>query len=833
MPKQVVQGADLDFSKYQLGWSDDQLPVFKAQKGINENVVREMSAMKNEEPWMLKFRLDALKRFEKKPMMPWFAERMPYLDFNDIYYYIKPTEGQVSDWEDLPPDILRTYERLGIPEAERNYLAGVTAQYESEVVFHRNRADLESLGVLFCDMDTAVRDYPEIVQKYFATVIPPGDNKFAALNSAVWSGGSFIYVPPGVKVDQPLQAYFRINSQNMGQFERTLIIADEGSQVTYYEGCVLAGTQISRPDGSTTSIEDIREGDIVLDAKGKSTIVTDTMSRPYNGDLHYLAPMSSGNEVCATSEHPVLAVPRSTVLQSRSSRNASWQPEVSTTKLAAATPQWTPISEVHTGDFLFYPVPQYPSVIPVHPAFMRLAGYYLAEGSSVIINKCKALLFSFSETEREYTDEVQDLCEQLWGTRGSLFHQKDRHALTVTVYTDAGHNAMRAHVGFRSLSKELSPLLMSQPIDTVSSLVDAYINGDGNRTELERATGTKVEWIRCHTISKKWALQLQALLARLGYFATVRMDRPSGPAVILGRDVTRNDLYIVQWTPEKVGGEIRKIKGGWLIPVKNEWVENYEGNVYNIATTSESYLVNGIAVHNCSAPLYSSNSLHSAVVELVALPGAHLTYMTLQNWSVDITNLVTKRARADTESHVEWVDLNAGSRLTMKYPSVYLMGPKASGSVVSAAYAGAGQTQDTGAKMIHSAPETTSTITSKSVSKDGGTSAYRGLVKVEKGATGAKSFVRCDALMLDEQSTSETRPYMEIDEQDASVGHEATVAKIGDDQLFYLMSRGLTEVQAMGMIVNGFIEPVTRSFPLEFSVEFTRLIEMNMEGSVG
>jgi Fe-S cluster assembly protein SufB len=462
---------NLDFSRYQLGWSDEQIPIFKPKKGINEAIVREMSGIKNETPWMLEFRLNALKRFEKKPMLDWFATRMPDLDFNDIYYYIKPTGGQVDKWEDLPDAIKNTYERLGIPEAERKYLAGVTAQYESEVVFHRNREDLERLGVLFCDMDTAVREYPDLVKKYFGTVIPPNDNKFAALNSAVWSGGSFIYVPPGVVVDQPLQAYFRINTENMGQFERTLIIADEGSQVHYVEGC--------------------------------------------------------------------------------------------------------------------------------------------------------------------------------------------------------------------------------------------------------------------------------------------------------------------------------------------------------------------------SAPVYSTDSLHSAVVELVALKGSRITYTTIQNWSNNVYNLVTKRARAEEEAHVEWIDGNIGSRLTMKYPSVYLMGPKASGEVLSVAYAGAGQIQDAGAKMVHCAPETTSTIVSKSISKDGGLTTYRGLVKVEEGATGAKSFVRCDALILDEFSISETKPYMEVGEQDASIGHEATVSKIGDDQLFYLMSRGLTESQAMGMIVNGFIEPVTRTLPMEYAVEWSRLIELQMEGSIG
>ena len=375
---------DLNLDKYALGWSDVEDYVFKPRKGLNEEIIREMSRLKKEPEWMLEFRLKSYTRFLAKPMMPWFADKMPDLDFDDIYYYIKPTETQVDAWEELPESVKNTYEKLGIPEAERKYLAGVTAQYESEVVYHRNRDDLAGMGVLFCDMDTAVREYPEIVRRYFGRIIPPNDNKFAALNSAVWSGGSFIYVPPGVEVDMPLQAYFRINAENMGQFERTLIIADEGARVHYVEGC--------------------------------------------------------------------------------------------------------------------------------------------------------------------------------------------------------------------------------------------------------------------------------------------------------------------------------------------------------------------------SAPVYSTDSLHSAVVELVALPGSRITYTTIQNWSSNVYNLVTKRARAEAEAHVEWIDGNIGSRLTMKYPSVYLMGPKASGEVLSVAYAGAGQIQDTGAKMFHCAPETTSTIISKSISKDGGSTTYRGKVHVDPGATHAKSFVRCDAL---------------------------------------------------------------------------------------
>ena len=462
---------DLDLSKYQLGWSDKVEYAFEPVKGLNTGVVEQISWWKGEPEWMRKMRLRSLQTFEKKPMLDWFAVNMPDIDFQDIFYYLKPATAQVDEWEDLPEEMRRTYEKLGIPEAERKYLAGVTAQYESEVVFHRNREDLEKLGILFCDMDTALREYPDLVKQYFGSVIPPGDNKFSALNTSVWSGGSFIYVPPGVECEMPLQAYFRINSENAGQFERTLIIADEGSKVHYIEGC--------------------------------------------------------------------------------------------------------------------------------------------------------------------------------------------------------------------------------------------------------------------------------------------------------------------------------------------------------------------------SAPVYTKDSLHSAVVEIIVKPSAHVTYTTIQNWSPNVYNLVTKRARVEAEGHMEWIDGNIGSKLTMKYPSVYLMGPKATGEVLSVAYAGAGQHQDAGAKMVHAAPETSSKIVSKSISKDGGITTYRGLVRIEEGATNCKSHVQCDALILDDKSESKTFPYMEVGERDAQVGHEATVSKIADEQLFYLMSRGLTQEQAMGMVVNGFIEPVTRTLPMEYAVEWSRLIELQMEGSVG
>jgi len=459
---------------YKYGFHDSEKDyAFKSGRGLTKEIVLNISKMKKEPEWMTEFRLKALDVFLKKPMPKWGSTKLlGEIDFDNIFYYVKSAEKQGKTWEEVPAEIKNTFDRLGIPEAERKFLAGVSAQYESEVIYHSIREDLEKLGVIFLDMDTALREQPEIVKKYFSTVIPIEDNKFAALNSAVWSGGSFIYVPKNVKVEIPLQAYFRINTENMGQFERTLIIADEGSSVHYIEGC--------------------------------------------------------------------------------------------------------------------------------------------------------------------------------------------------------------------------------------------------------------------------------------------------------------------------------------------------------------------------TAPTYSSDSLHSAVVELIALKGAKIRYTTIQNWSKNVFNLVTKRAVAHEDAVVEWVDGNLGSKLTMKYPAIYLIGERAHGEVLSVAMAsGSDQHQDAGAKIIHAAPNTTSVVTSKSISKNGGRASYRGLIKVHKGATNVKSTVKCDALMLDDKSRSDTYPTMEIDEKGVQIEHEATVSKIEDEKLFYLMSRGLSEEQSKLMIVNGFMEPFVKELPMEYAVELNRLIELEMEGAVG
>jgi Fe-S cluster assembly protein SufB len=467
---EVVAGIGSDYEK-KYGFHDPENYVFKSRRGLSPEIVSEISAHKNEPDWMRQFRLKSLEYFRARPMPNWGAD-LSGIDFENIYYYIKPTEKQAKSWDDLPSDIKQTWDRLGIPEAEKKYLAGVGAQYESEVVYHKLQEELERQGVLFLDMDSGLREHEELVREYFGTVIPQNDNKFAALNSAVWSGGSFIYVPPGVRVEMPLQAYFRINAENMGQFERTLIIVDEGAYVHYVEGC--------------------------------------------------------------------------------------------------------------------------------------------------------------------------------------------------------------------------------------------------------------------------------------------------------------------------------------------------------------------------TAPIYSTDSLHSAVVEIIVKKGGRCRYTTIQNWSTNVYNLVTKRAVAHEDATMEWVDGNLGSKVTMKYPAIWLMGERAHGEVLSIAFAGQGQHQDAGGKCVHVAPNTSSVITSKSISKNGGRAGYRGLLEVAKGARGSKSKVVCDALILDEQSRSDTYPYIRVDEnENVFTEHEATVSKIGEEQLFYLMSRGLSEDEASAMIVSGFVEPITKELPLEYAVELNRLIQLQMEGSVG
>jgi len=455
---------------YKYGFSDPDVHVFKSKKGLDKEIVEQISKMKGEPEWMLKYRLKALEHFEKRPTPTW-GPNLSTLDLDEIYYYVKPTEQEESSWDDIPDSIKNTFDKLGIPEAEQKFLAGVGAQYESEMIYHSVQEQLAEQGVIFKSIENGLREHPDLFREYFGTVIPYSDNKYAALNSAVWSGGSFLYIPPGLKVDLPLQAYFRLNVANIGQFERSIIIADEGSQVHYVEGC--------------------------------------------------------------------------------------------------------------------------------------------------------------------------------------------------------------------------------------------------------------------------------------------------------------------------------------------------------------------------TAPTYTTDSLHSGVIEIIVKKDARVRYTTIQNWSHNVYNLVTQRARVEENGTMEWVDANLGSKITMKYPSCMLMGKGAHGEILSIAFSGKGQHHDNGGKVIHLAPDTTSKIISKSISKDGGRASYRGLLRVNRGNTNVKSNVVCDALLLDENSRSDTYPYIEIDEQDVTIGHEASVSKVEDEQLFYLMSRGLTEEEATSMVVSGFIEPLVKELPMEYAIEMNRLIQLQMEGSIG
>lgn len=818
---------DRDYSRYAFSYPTDKYK-YVLQPGLSREVVEEISAIKDEPPWMREFRLYAYEVFLKKPMPTWGGD-LSAINFDAITYYATPTDKGARRWEDVPEEVKKTFDRLGIPEAERKFLAGVGAQYDSEVVYHSIREDLAKKGVVFLSMDDGLREYPDLVKEYFGTVVPPTDNKFAALNSAVWSGGSFIYVPKGVHVEIPLQAYFRINAPQMGQFERTLIIADEGARVHYIEGCLPGGEQISVGD-RWTNVEALKPGDFVIADNGERARVRAVMVRPYRGEMLTIRPISPHNAFKLTPEHPVLVVRRSSILR-RGRRRNGWLPEVDTKKLLAAQPEYVPAGELAVGDFLVFPKVQAQGYNPKYSSeLLKLLGYYLAEGSAFIHKTLNVpvVSFTFSANETDVVAEVCDLITQTTGKRAYVTELKGRHAVNVTVYSQELFELCRSSCGNGAATKRLSDELMALPPEQIEPLLTAYFAGDGNVCD----KGNSVMY-RAVTASETLAQQLQELLARQGIYASIQV-RPGGDDVINGRKIQRKDQYIITYTVDKQWSEIRQTDRYFLVPIKGIERAPYEGFVFNLDVEGpNSYLVRGFAVHNCTAPIYSKESLHSAVVELIAKRGAHLRYTTLQNWSNDVYNLVTKRAVAYEEATVEWVDANIGSRITMKYPAVYMLGKGARADILSVAFAGKGQHQDTGGKAIHAAPYTTSTIVSKSVSKDGGRATYRGQLVVAKGAHHAKSNVRCDALLLDERSRSDTYPYIEIDEDQVTIGHEATVGKVGDDQIFYLMSRGLSESEALSMIVLGFMEPFTKTLPMEYAIEFNRLIQLEMEGSVG
>ena len=793
---------DLDLSKYNLGWSDSDVEyAFTPTKGLDDGVVDQISWWKGEPAWMSKFRQRSLQLFERKPMAPWFAVNMPDIDFQDIYYYLKPATEQVDEWDELPEQMKATYEKLGIPEAERKYLAGVTAQYESEVVFHRNREDLEQQGILFCDMDTALREYPDLVKRYFGTVIPPGDNKFAALNSAVWSGGSFVYIPPGVECEMPLQAYFRINSENAGQFERTLIIADEGALVHYIDSC---SAPVYTNDSLHSAVVEIV---VKPHARVTYTTIQNWSPNVYNlvtkrarveeaGHMEWIdgniGCLAEGSTVTTPSGvKPIeLVVPGDVVL----SYDHDSESMVFRRVVAKRDSGIQPVRTVTAGTRSLTVTDNHPFLsFTYDPSRPRKLGRYdLAYVRADALTRALVPRASIDyghpyKLERpDVAVEGRDFStDQLMRAFGSLLAGEPGVSVELVELFERNGFATCA------MKKRIPEWVFNTPESQRLEFVAGLLDSDGCATQGRRGLSFK-------SANPELVDDLVRLLLTLGIGAN-RASEPAGPRRILGYESRSMGSHRLDFVADE-----RLVAR--VSPMLRQAVSSQApARLTHFRTIGRSSL---------SCP----DVLEVRKVEVSDHVG------TVRTWDIEVEG---------TGNFVSQGFVVHNSKLTMKYPSVYLVGPKATGEVLSVAYAGPGQHQDAGAKMIHAAPETSSKIVSKSISKDGGITTYRGLVRVDQGATGCKSHVQCDALILDEESESRTLPYMEVGERDAEIGHEATVSKIADEQLFYLMSRGLSQEQAMSMVVNGFIEPITRTLPMEYAVEWSRLIELQMEGSVG
>jgi len=837
-------------SDYTQGFSS---PVdsytFIAKPGLTRQLIEVISSQKNEPSWMLQYRLKAYERYLQLSLPPWGGD-LSTIDFDSIHYYLKATKNEKKSWTDVPQDIKDTFDKLGIPQAERAVLAGVKAQFDSEVIYGSIKKMLSDQGVVFISMDEAVQQYPDIVKAYFGKLIPSGDNKFAALNTAVWSGGSYVYVPKGVEVKLPLQAYFRLNAPSAGQFERTLIIADEGSKVHYVEGCFVAGTTISTDHGRVF-IEDVEVGDQVITHQGNFEKVYHTQKRQYSGKLYELTITGQPFiKINVTEEHPLLVVKR----QLKNERNFSWKTE------------WQPVKHLQKNDYVCLPVNQLESKnaltcqileghssgsyrlvdvsIPQSPDLFRLFGYYLAEGS---ISSGYYLNFSFSSKEREYIEDVKQLLIKVFNE--NHFHESNyekNHGTSVVVRSVKLCRIFQYFLGHGARGKYISTPILQASKEVQAELIKGWFRGDGNYYRKQRSYGLK-EMFRISTVSPDLAENGRMVLARLGIASSLNV-RPRHHEhrqdmynlIIGGEYLTKfGSLVGVIINPKlnhKKRATLFHVDDNFLYQpiktIKYDLVKNLP--VFNFSVNqAESYVANGIAAHNCTAPAYSSESLHSAVVEIYVKKGARVQYTTVQNWYKTVYNLVTKRAHVAEEGEMIWTDFNMGSKLTMKYPSFILAGKGARGETLSMALAGEGQHQDTGSKAIHLAPYTTSTIVSKSISKAGGRTSYRGLVSLGPKAHHSKSRVVCDALILDPQSRSDTYPRNLIFNHDVTLEHEASVSKISEDQLFYLMSRGLSEEAASKMIVSGFVAPLVKKLPLEYAVEMNRLIDLEMEGSVG
>ena len=741
--------------EYKYGFTTD-IETETIAKGLSEDTVRLISSKKNEPEWLLNFRLKAYRRWlEMTQPDNWANFDYPGIDFQNISYYSAPKQkAKKASLDEVDPELLKTFEKLGIPLTEQKMLANVAvdAVFDSVSVATTYKKKLLEAGVIFCSFTEAVADYPELIQKYLGSVVPVSDNYYAALNSAVFSDGSFVFIPKGVKCPMELSTYFRINTQESGQFERTLIVAEEGAYVAYNEGCHPAGEQVLTTEG-WRNIEGIKAGDKVYDHNGKLQKVRAAMVRQFKGEMITVRPMSRYNEFQLTPEHPVYAIKRKDVLKPRKQRKDNWLPEVDTQKLLKATPQFIKADELEKGDFVLV------------PKLRR------QDSTALSANEFEAL-------------NLQNIAES------------DKFNSVVRIPTT---NAT------------------TNPTLKVSNkiIVNSSLTGTAQISETN---------VGLHPTL------LNSSLSATREVSPIQIVKIGSTEIFTETDFD-NEAHLIHETETH-----------FIVPVREVTRESFDDLVFNIdVAETHSYLVKGFAVHNCTAPQFDTNQLHAAVVELVALDDAEIKYSTVQNWYAGdengkggIYNFVTKRGAArGKNSKISWTQVETGSAITWKYPSVILQGDNSIGEFYSVALTNNAQIADTGTKMIHIGKNTKSTIISKGISAGKSNNSYRGLVKIMPKAEGARNYTQCDSMLIGGSSEANTFPYIEVMNNTARVEHEATTSKISEEQLFYLQQRGISQEDAVSLIINGFCKEVFRELPMEYAVEATKLLGLKLEGSVG
>ena len=838
--KEALQ--ELTTAEYKAGFSTDIEMEF-APKGLSEDIVRFISQKKEEPDWLLEWRLKAYRAWLTMSEPKWANIHYGPIDYQAIHYYAAPKRRPTS-LQDVDPAILAMYDKLGIPLQEREALLGVAvdAVLDSVSVGTTFKKKLEDLGIFFSSFSEAVHEHPDLVRKWLGSVVPYNDNFFAALNSAVFSDGSFAYVPPGVRCPMELSTYFRINAAATGQFERTLIIADKGAYVSYLEGCVPEDEEVSTGE-AMLPITDVQLHDTVLNSDGREAEVEKLMTRYYDGDLVEITPQSTGNRFRVTTEHPVLAVRRERV-RSSLRPNGRW-PDVKAEKLARAKPEFVPAGELRPGDFLVFPISQANrDDASLSDDFLKLLGYYVAEGCATRFNGYDAVELSFGSHEEDIIRRACALIERVAGRAPSVTFDMKRHGAYVVVYSKELADLLVRHGGKYAEGKRFSKTIMDLPPERQKLAIDTYYEGDGSTGAPPSKSG-RLRSVRACTVSRQLAFQLQEMLARQGIYAGINTQEASDETMKDGRIIRHKKRYWIVHFLNTRSTRAKRRPGYFLVPLRRARRMPYAGYVYNIETKREphTYLVKGFAVHNCTAPMRDEHQLHAAVVELIALDEGEVKYSTIQNWypgdkqgKGGIYNFVTKRGKAlGKRSKVSWTQVETGSAITWKYPSVILQGDDSQGEFYSVAVCNNYQQADTGTKMTHIGKNTKSVIVSKGISSGFGQNTYRGQVKILKGAESARNYSQCDSLLIGDKCGAHTFPYIEVNEPTAQLEHEASTSKNGDDQLFYCQQRGITPEDATNMIVNGFCKKVFLNLPMEFAVEAQKLIQVSLalEGTVG